>query len=475
MSSIKKNYIYNMLYNCLILVLPLITAPYLARVVGTIGVGIYSYTFSIAQYFVLFSMLGLTNYGNRMIAKSKKNKDELSENFWSIFYMQLMTTFISFTIFLCFLFLNNSEYKTIFIIQALYVFSSFLDINWFFFGMEKFKLTVTRNFLIKILSTILIFIFVKSYNDLWIYTLIISLSTLISHLALWPFVKKEVNYCKFDYKKVKKHFKKNLILFIPVVAVSLYNIMDKIMLGLISSKVEVGLYENAEKIINVPTTIINALGIVMLPKISNLLSLGNEETVSKYLNKSLTFVSFLAFPIFWGTVAISEKFVIIFYGQEFEKTGILIEILAIIIIFKTYANVIRTQYLIPSEKDNIYIKSVILGAVINLTMNFLFIYKFQSIGACIGTIAAEFIVMIYQFLHSKNIIDYQKLVITSLPFCAKGIIMFILIKCIDLIELNYIYICTIQVILGVMIYAALNYKYILSSVDIKRFFKASNT
>ena len=394
MNKLRKNFFYNIIYQVLILILPLITVPYVARVLGADGVGIHSYTYSISYYFMLIAMLGLNNYGNRSIAKVRDNKDELSKTFWSIYLLQFIVSTLMVITYLIYIILFNIRYKQIAVIQIFYVISSIFDINWFFFGLEKFKITIIRNTIIKIISLVSIFLFVRNSDDLWVYTLILSGSTFLSQIILWPYIKKYVNFTKIKIIDILKHLKPCLILFIPVIAVSIYKIMDKIMLGNMASIVEVGYYENAVKIIDVPKGIITSLGTVMLPRMSNMIAKGEEEKIKMYIGKSLQVIMFLALPITMGLIAISDDFILIFLGNNFTKTGTLIKYLAISLIFLSWANVIRTQYLIPKERDKDYIISVILGAIVNLVMNIILIPRYASIGACYGTICAELIVML---------------------------------------------------------------------------------
>ena len=463
MSKTKKNIIYNFLYNLLVLIVPLITAPYLARVIGADGIGIYSYTLSIAQYFVLFAMLGLANYGNRSIAKVRDKRKRLSKEFFSIYKMQLISSSISILIYVIFILINNS-YSDYFLIQLIYLISVLFDISWFFFGMEKFKLTVTRNTIIKILSTICIFVFVRSSNDLPIYVMIMAISTLLSQMLLWPFLLKEVDYCKVTFKDVKKHIKPNLKLFIPVIAISLYNIMDKIMLGVLCGTKEVGYYANAEKIVQIPVTLIGSLGTVMLPKISNLVSKRSSKKIKEYIKKSVYLVMFMAIPIFVGLLLVGRDFSIIFYGSNFEVTGLLIQVLSVIIVIKLLANIIRTQYLIPHEKDKVYIISVCLGAVINLILNLILIPSLRAMGASIGTIAAELAVMFYQMIKSEKelkIVEYLK---DSIGFVIKAAIMGIVVYLIGLLNINTVIRLLLQAFVGAGLYFALNIEFIKSEI-----------
>lgn len=466
-NSPKKNYIYNIIYQILILIIPLITSPYLSRVVGVNGIGIYSYRYSIVYYFMLITLLGVNNYGNRTIAKVRENKENLSKKFWSIYCIQLFMGVSMLIVYNLYVSISNTEYKNIAYIDNLFIISSILDINWFFFGLEEFKKTITRNTIIKIGNIILIFAFIKSTTDLWKYTLIVSGMTCISQLLMWFYLRNKVKFVKVTLNDIVSHFKANIILFVPVIAVSLYKIMDKIMLGIISGVGEVGYYEQAEKIINIPLTIITSLGTVMLPRISNISANGSENQILVYINKSIKFVMFLSMSMCFGLVAIGESFAPLFYGSEFGKSGILIAMLALTLPFLSFANVIRTQYLIPKEKDKIYIISVTLGAVVNLISNIILISKLGSIGACIGTILAEAIVMIYQTVSVKNNIDIKKNLKISKVFLIKAIIMFIVIYPINFFQIDSTVKIGIQVSLGMLIYIALNFKYILYELNVK--------
>lgn len=468
MTNPKKNFIYNIIYQLLILIIPLITVPYLARVVGATGVGTYSYTYSIVYYFMLLTMLGVNNYGNRSIAKVRDNKEELSKTFWSIYLLQLFMGILMLLLYFLYLMLFDVEYKNIAIIQSLFVVSAILDINWLFFGLEEFKKTITRNTIVKVSNVALIFLLVKAQNDLWKYTLIMSGMTCIGQLILWGFARKKVSFVKVGFKDILSHLKPNLILFIPVVAVSLYKMMDKIMLGSLTTVTEVGFYENAEKIVNIPLALITALGTVMLPRISNIISKGENNKAKEYINTSINYVMLMSFAMCFGFIGIGYNFAPMYFGEEFQKTGILIMMLATTLPFISFANVLRTQYLIPTEKDKVYIISVSLGAISNLIMNFIFIPKLGSIGACIGTITAEAAVMIYQTISVRNELPIKNYLKEIVPYFIKAVIMLLFIYPLNFVEMNSLGRLFLQVLIGGSIYCILNIKYILSVLDINK-------
>ena len=243
------------------------------------------------------------------------------------------------------------------------------------------------------------------------------------------------------------------------------------MIGALSNVTEVGYYENAEKISNIPLTIITALGTVMLPRISNLVAKGDYKQTKKYIDKSMNYVMFMSLAMCMGLIGVGYHFAPMFFGSEFQKTGLLIMLLAITLPFLSFANVLRTQYLIPKEEDGIYIKSVFAAAIVNLIMNFIFIPKYGSIGACFGTITAEFAVMFYQAYAIRKELPIKEYVINSIPFFFKSIVMLSIIYPFNMIEMNGILRLFIQVFLGCLIYGLLNIKYIFSIVDIKKLLK----
>ena len=459
MKSTNKNFLYNLVYQIFIFIIPLFTIPYVSRVLGANNIGIYAYTYSIINYFMLAAMLGINNYGSREIAKAGENIKLRSQKFFSIYFLQLISTVIMCILFILFYFIIGYDHKKILLIQFIYLISCAFDINWYFFGVEKFKITISRNIFIKIISLILIVIFVKSNNDLWIYTLILSLSTLISQLYLWIFIKKEVRYEKISIKEIFSHFKKCLILFIPVIAYSIYRIMDKTMIGYFSNTFQLGNYENAEKIITIPISFITALGTVMLPHMAK----SDDYNFSKKIKDSFRLCFFMLFPISICLIVIADDFSTVFFGNEFIYSANLIKILTITVLCSGVTNIIRTNYLIPKSKDKIYVISTIYGALVNLVLNLIFIKRYGAYGACIGTITAEIIVMLYQIWKTRRNIEYYNNLKCIIPFLVKSLIMGIIIYLVNYFNISNILIkVSIQVLLGVIIYFSLNKNYIIN-------------
>lgn len=452
MSKLKKNITYNFLYQILNLILPFITAPYLARVIGAEGVGIYSFAQSIALYFSYFAVLGLNNYGNRSIAEVQNNKKERSKRFWEIYSMQLITSLISILLYLLYLYFFSID-KVASLIMFGWVLASAFDINWLFFGLEQFKLTVIRNTIIKLFSTLTIFIFVKTKNDIYIYISIMVLSNLLSQLALWPYVKRYIVFSRPKWKDIKKHFKPNLVLFIPIILVSVYKIMDKIMLGYLKDTCEVGYYENSEKIITMIESLIVAVGTVMLPRMTENIANNKNYNEIRLFDISMNIVIIYALGVIFGLLAIKDDFVNIYFGSEFKKTASIIGILSITIFFFGIGNVLRTQYLIPHKYDKIYVISAGIGAIINLIMNLILIPFWGGIGAAIATAFSEIAVCLYQFYKVRDKINTRKYYKNIVYYTFISMIMYVIIINIKL--KNIILKLFVQVCMGAMIYITL--------------------
>lgn len=464
--SIKKNYIYNVLYQILILIMPLITTPYIARVIGAEGIGTYSYTYSIANYFVIIAMLGINNYGNRSIARVREDEEKLNKTFSSILVFHIITSIIMILSYIMYIYFFSKDNKIIFIIQSIYVVSALFDINWFFFGIEQFKITVTRNAIIKIITVLSIFMFVKDKGDLWIYSLILSTGTLISQCLLWSFVKKFVSFKIPTAKQVFNHLKPCSVLFIPVISVSIYKVMNKIMLGSMSNMTQVGFYENSDKIINIPLGFITALGTVMLPKMSNLKSKGFKKESEKYIEISMKFAMFISIGSILGVISVAPILIPIFLGEEFLACINIVSLLSITILFIAWANVIRTQYVIPNKLDNIHVISTLVGAIVNLVVNIPLIAKYGAIGATIGTVVAEISVAAYVTFKVRRNIPIARYIKNSIPFIFSGLIMFGSIKFIGyLAKKESITVSIIQVIVGGSIYLFTNYIYMVKTGD----------
>lgn len=400
--SIKKNFVYNLIYQILILVTPLIVTPYVSRVLGVNGIGEYSYANSIISYFVLFAVLGTTTFGQRAIGYAQQNKEERSRAFWEIFILRIITSFVTLAAYAVYLFVF-APYDSIalYAIFALNIFNVAIDVSWFMQGMEEFGKTATTSIIFRILNIACVFLFVKKADDLWKYALISIGFTSLGNTGMWAFLPK--NLCKVKGLTPFRNWKGVLQLFLPTVATQIYLVLDKSMIGWFTDGyAENGYYEQADKIIKMALTSVTALGTVMIPHIANSYKNGDDEQIKNYIYKSYRYVWMMAIPIMFGLIAVSSVFVPIFFGAGYEKCNIVIPTLSILAILIGLSNVTGIQYFVPTGKQNVLTMTVIFGAVINVVLNLALIPFFGSIGAAIASILAELCVTLIGFIYVRR-------------------------------------------------------------------------
>ena len=422
--SIKKNYIYNLIYQSLTLILPLVTTPYLSRALGSEPIGIYSFTYSIVSYFLLFGSLGVNLYGQREIAYVNENPKKRTKIFWEIISCRFVTMFIAILVYFLVLGISG-EYAVYYRIWLIELIAMAFDISWFFQGMEDFKKTVVRNVIVRLASITLIFIFVKNPEDLVKYITIYSVADLIGNISLWRYLPKYFKGVKLKKIKPFYHLHAIILLFIPQIANQVYNLLDKTMIGqMITDKSEVGFYEQGQKVIRVLLTLVTSLGIVMIPRMASTFASGNKAKIIEYMKKSFRFVFLLAFPIVLGLISISQSFVPLFFGEGYDKVVILLNVISPTIILTGMANVIGTQYLLPVKRQKEYTVTITIGLVINFILNFILINLCDSIGASIATVLSELIVVIAQLYVIRKDIKPKKVIKLGIPYLFASLIMF---------------------------------------------------
>lgn len=428
MTSVRKNFGYQIIYRLLTIITPLITSPILSRALGAENLGIYSATQAYVNYFTLFAMLGIENYGNRTISALRDDEKARQQCFWNVYAVQFSSVCVVTIIYLLSFAFISDDRKLISLFQGLWMISCLLDINWFFFGCEQFKLTVTRNVIVKALSVICIVLFVRDQSDLLLYTIIMSGSMAVSQLMLWGSLPQYVRFEKPNWKEAKAHIIPILKLFIPVIGLSVFHIMDKTMLDLLSDEANVGFYYSADKVINIPLGVISAISTVMLPRISYMVIRDSKEEVQKMIAKSSEVVSFLTAAIGCGIAAIAKEFVPLFFGNGFEPCVPLIYCFVPVLFIKAWGELVRSQYLIPTKRDKLYTSAVFYGAITNLIANYLLITKFDALGAVLGTMFAEGVVMIVEMYGVKKDINFFTLMFHQTQYVLFGFLMYIVVR-----------------------------------------------
>ncbi|MET1249193.1 flippase [Sporolactobacillus sp. STCC-11] len=456
-NGIVQNFIYNLSYQILIVIVPLITTPYVSRVLKPDGVGIYSYTYTIAAVFALFVSLGISSYGQREIAYKQDLIEERSRIFWELCSIRILTVTVVSVIYLL-IAAFYKEYKVFLLLQYFLIIAEMFDISWYFRGMEDFKVVVKRNIVIKLLATVCIFVFVRTEGDVWKYVLFNSLSVLISNLILMTYVKNSIIRVNFKKLNFQRHIRGIIELFIPLIAVQIYSNLDKIMLGaIIQNNVENGYFEQARKIANLLVTVVVSLNSVMFSRIAYLYATkkNKEEFIFLY-KRILKIIWMILLPMCFGLFAISDNFVIWFFGEEYSSVSILLKISCPLIIFSAVGNFVGQQYLNPTGQQNKATVAYITAAVVNIALNVLLIPIFSSVGALLASNVAEFISCGIQIRYLKKS-DYNfKLSENLYKYVISAMIMLISIYLINsILSFSPFMTSMLDIILGAFIYFAM--------------------
>lgn len=455
--KIIKNYLYNVIYQILLIIIPVITVPYISRIFTPEQLGINSYTFSIVQYFVLFATLGVKIYGNRTIAYIREDRKKTMKTFWSIFFAILFTTLLSIIGYSIFLLFFVRDYIQIYFIQSLYIFSVAIDISWLFMGMEDFKKVVIRNTTVKIIGTMMIFVFVKDSTDFYLYIFLLAITNFIGYISMWFFIKEYIIGFYFNINEIKKHFMPLFKIYIPQIAIQIYVVMDKTMIGILSDTTQVGYYDMSQRIVKIVLSVLTSLGIVMIPHISNLIANQKLENVEKSIGLTFKYMLYLAYPMAFGLSLISQSFTVWFFGPNFLYTGVLMKYSSFIIIAITLSNIIGMQLLMPMMKEKEFTLSVICGAILNVILNLLLIPKYGAFGAVIATIIGEFTVTLIQVVLIKKYINVIPYILESWKSLLSSIIMYIGVHYLTIKMLDGFLTNIIQVLIGVLIYIIIMY------------------
>lgn len=450
--KVIKNYLYNASYQILLMLAPLLTTPYVARVLGAQNNGINTYTNGWVTFFCLFGQLGITLYGNREIAYCRDDKTKRSKTFWEIFILQLMTSSVALLVYLFAVFEFSSTFKIFFLLQTVYIINGAIDISWYFMGMEDFKTTVTRNTLVKIISIFLIFLLVRDKNDLIKYIILLGLSSFIGNLTLWPYLRKQINFIHLSKLKPLRHFQPTFLLFIPTITTQIYLVVNRIMLGRMSTQVSVSQFDFGDKMIKLALSLVTATGAVMLPHIANKFAEGYVKSIRNALYKSFDFSTALAVPIMFGLMAISTKFAPWFLGSEYGPTSKVIFYEAPAILFIAWSNVTGTQYLMPIHSEKEYTISVTIGAIINVIANFYFIKTHGVNGAAFVTVLSEFSILAVQLLFIHGTIKRRQLFAALWKYLLSGFIMYLVVERLNFIMKMNLANLAFQILAGVVIY-----------------------
>ena len=397
--KVLKNYAYNLSYQLLVIILPIITTPYVTRVFSSDDLGTYGYFNSIVTYFILLATLGVANYGTKEISSHRK---EVEKSFWGIYSLQILATCLAISLYIIVCLLVPSMNNPIAYILGFGLLSRGLDISWLFQGLEDFKKITARNTMVKLLGVVSIFLFVKKPSDLYLYITLIVVYDLLGQLSMWLPARENIRKPHLDLVYAKQHIKPVVLLFLPKIAISLYITLDRTMIGALSSTKDVGIYDQALKLINILLTLVTSLGSVMLPRVSNLLSSGNKKAVNKLHEMSFLVYNLVIFPMIAGILIVNNDFVQFFLGKDFQDARYAIAIMIFRMFFIGWTNIMGIQILIPHDKNKEFMLSTTIPAIVSVGLNVIFLPHFGFIGAAIVSVLTESLVWFIQLYYTRH-------------------------------------------------------------------------
>lgn len=414
MGKILKNYVYNFSYQILVILVPLITAPYLSRTVGAEGLGIYSYVNSSAYAIAMIAMLGIYNYGNREIAYVRDDSEKLNKVFWELMSLRLFLGAFG-TIIYGFVTFINYKYAMYFVIYYGWTLAYFLDCTWLYVGVEDMKPAVLKNVFAKVAGVAGIFLLVKGPQDLAIYIGILSTSTLIANLSAYPYLSKYVGKPKIEFSSFKRHIRGSILLFLPSAATLVYLQLDKVLVVLLTGdSAQLGFYDYAEKIVTIPLTLITVLSTVMMPRIAHEHAVGNRDNMFKYLKAAADCSLLLAFPLAFGLSIASTNLVNWYLGDTFALTAVAIIVLAPIVVLNSLEGILGRQYLTATNMLRPLTVAYVSAAVINVLINCALLPILGCIGAAVATVASSLTSVVVEIIAVNDSLPIKKL-LSSVP------------------------------------------------------------
>lgn len=455
MKKVISNFVYQASYQILLIFLPIITIPIVSSALGKNGIGTYNFITSIVNYFVLLAGLGLANYGVREIAIVRNDRKKLSEKFWQLQLFNLFFSFSSFLLFLCFAITRNES--RLYLVQSMIVLAAVFDISWFYSGIENFKKITIRNFFIKIITFLLLVLFIKNENDLVKYFIIQSSGTLLGSLSLWINLKEYIGFEKVRLKDIFAHFLPALSFFTAKIAISLYQNLTKTILGLVVGMGAVGLYSNSMSLITMTGSIMNAMNTVMIPRMSNLVSNKGEESLIPILKKVIHLQIFITIAMSFGIAGISGTLVPWFFGNDFSDLIFLLPLISPVLIFQSLQMSIATQYLIPLGRMKDYNLSVIMGAIISVVLTASLSPILGVSGAIIGIGTGYVIITILRSYRLIKDSTFRYNFGEILRYLVSAIIMSVIIYSVGMNFEPNVVITTFQIILGGAIYMLISF------------------
>ncbi|WP_346710649.1 flippase [Phocaeicola salanitronis] len=409
--SLKVNYIFNMLNTVTGLLFPLITFPYASRIMLADGIGQVNFFQSIIQYITLLTCLGIPMYAIRKIASVRDDVAKRNKVATEILLLHASLSLIGYVIVaLLATFVADIQVNIpLFLILSLTIFFTAIGCEWFYQGIEDFKYITIRGLIVKTIAVILLFVFVRTKEDILWYAGYLVFGILGGNIFNFIRLRKYISWRNLLFKELHPlvHLKPALHIFVLNLVISLYVNLNSIMLGFMADNTSVGLFTAATKLSHVLLSLVSALGTVMLPRLSNLISTGQKEKFNELAQKSITVVMALTLPLTSGLIMTAKYLIPLFCGNSYEPAILTLQIISPIIIMIGISNVLGIQILYPQGQENKVILCTALGALVNLVLNIWLIPRYAQDGAAVSTLLAETMVTVSMIFIGKKYIPIR--------------------------------------------------------------------
>ena len=454
--SLINNAIFNMIYKLLNVLFPLISSAYISRIILADGIGKVSYAQNIVSYFTMVAALGIPSYGIREIAKSRNNHNELNKTFTELFCINFISTFLCVFIYYIFI-LSFQQFQkeiTLHLIFGLLIVFNFINVDWFYQGMEDYVYISIRSIIIKFLSLVLLFLFVKDRNDYIIYAIITCLATGGNYIYNIFHLRKYISF-QFHDINLLNHMKPILLLVVCSISTELYSKIDVTMLGSNYDERIVGYYTNAQKLITVIVSITSSLSSVFLPRLSYYY-INEEKKFNDLISKGLNILFYISIPSCLGILLISNNLIPAFFGSNFNPAVLTVQILSPLIIIKSVGDLLCYQINIATNNERKLLYAYSAAAIINIVLNSIFIPIYFDKGAAFASVISELVVNISLSISSLKMIKIKmsKKNITSIIYSSIALIC--VVSIINLLKINSVIILMIQVVCGIIVYLTIS-------------------
>ena len=432
----KKSLAINAFYSCIktltTIIFPLITYPYITRILSVEDIGSINFGHSIVSYFSLLAALGINTFAVRNGSQIRDDENDLNIFSRRIFTINIVTTVISCALLIVLVFLPTriADFRAIILIQGVTVALSPFAVTWLYTIEEDFRYITLRSFFIYLLSLVLMFIFVKSESDVYLYVILTTASTSFANIFNFIHAKKYVKLGLIRDTHWKEYFRPIMVFFANNIATVIYLNSDTTILGLLSGSYSVGLYSVAVKIYSIVKQLFNAVIATTIPRLAYLYNRDRQQFGS-LVQKLVSVTLFFVVPASFGMVILRKEIVMLISGERYIQASPTLAILSIAIIFAVFANIFANGVLICLGKERYVMKATIISAIVNISMNFIFIPSLSQNGAAMTTLVAEIIVCCFSFHYCKDIImelidvkEIRNVLISSFLMLGFGIIFY---------------------------------------------------